>query len=163
LSNPASKITPPTIKPPTPARLWLVRHGEVETRYHKTFGGRIDMNLSPRGHEQAVRLAGFLRGKKFDAVYASPMKRVQQTLAPFLSNGAPAQTIVPALREINFGDWTGLNWEVVCRQFNLDPHEWLDHPTAKTARNSAPASSRACAKSSSTTPVKPSAFFVTAA
>ena len=34
---------------------------------------------------------------------------------------------MPGLREIHFGDWTGLNWEVVCRQFNLDPHDWLDH------------------------------------
>lgn len=85
------------------------------------------MNLSPRGDEQARILAAFLRGKQMDAIYASPMKRVQQTLAPFLNNGAPPQTIMPALREIHFGDWTGLNWEVVCRQFNLDPHEWLDH------------------------------------
>ena len=85
------------------------------------------MNISPRGHEQARILAEYLRGKKVDAIYASPMKRVQQTLAPFLNNGAPPQTIVPALHEINFGDWTGLNWEIVCQKFNLDPHEWLDH------------------------------------
>jgi len=85
------------------------------------------MDLSPRGQEQARILAEFLRRRTIDAIYASPMKRVQQTLAPFLNNGAPAQTIMPALREIHFGDWTGLNWEVVCEQFNLDPHEWLDH------------------------------------
>jgi broad specificity phosphatase PhoE len=85
------------------------------------------MNLSPRGHQQAKTLARFLRGKKFDAVYASPMKRVQQTLAPFLKNGAPAQTILPDLREIHFGDWTGLNWEQVCKKFGLDTHQWLDH------------------------------------
>ncbi len=124
-------------KHPQPTRLWLVRHAEVEQSYHKIFGGTIDMNISPRGQEQAQALADFLRGKEMDAIYASPMKRVQQTLAPFLNNGAstlgsatgdrPAQTIVPALREINFGDWTGLNWEKVCEQFNLDPHEWLDH------------------------------------
>ena len=55
------------------------------------------------------------------------MKRVQQTLAPFMNNGAPAPTILPALREVDFGDWTGLNWEEVCERFDLDPHEWLDH------------------------------------
>ena len=110
-----------------PTRLLLVRHAEVEQRYHKTFGGTIDMNLSPRGQEQARILADFLQRRKIDAIYASPMKRVQQTLAPFLNNGAPKQTILPALREIHFGDWTGLNWEKVCEKFNLDPHEWLDH------------------------------------
>jgi broad specificity phosphatase PhoE len=120
LSNAYSKHSPPT-------RLLLVRHAEVEQRYHKIFGGTIDMNLSPLGEEQARKLADYLHGKKIDAIYASPMKRVQQTLAPCLNNGAPAQTIIPGLREINFGDWTGLNWEKVCEQFNLDPHEWLDH------------------------------------
>jgi broad specificity phosphatase PhoE len=55
------------------------------------------------------------------------MKRVQQTLAPLLTNGAPPQTILKDLREVNFGDWTGLNWEQVCEKFNLDTTEWLDH------------------------------------
>lgn len=110
-----------------PTRLLLVRHAEVETRYHRIFGGKIDMNLSPRGQEQARILATFLAAKKIEAIYASPMKRVQQTLAPFLANGAPPQTILPALREVDFGDWTGLNWEQVCEQFKLLTHEWLEH------------------------------------
>jgi broad specificity phosphatase PhoE len=112
---------------PNLTRLLLVRHAEVEESYHKIFGGRIDMNLSPRGHEQAKILAKFLHRKKFGAIYASPMKRVQQTLAPLLTNGAPPQTILKDLREVNFGDWTGLNWEQVCEKFNLDTTEWLDH------------------------------------
>jgi len=111
----------------TPTRLVLVRHAEVDTRYHKIFGGTIDMDLSPRGHEQARMLAGFLRPRPMDAIYASPMKRVQQTLAPVLQNGAPAQTILADLREVDFGAWTGLNWEQVCAKFNLLTHEWLDH------------------------------------
>jgi broad specificity phosphatase PhoE len=110
-----------------PTRLLLIRHAEVEESYHKIFGGQIDMTLSPRGHEQAETLAKFLHGKKIDAIYASPMKRVQQTLAPFLKNGAPAQTTLPALREVHFGDWTGLNWEQVCERFQLHTTEWLDH------------------------------------
>jgi broad specificity phosphatase PhoE len=108
-------------------RLLLIRHAEVEESYHKVFGGQIDMDISPRGHEQSATLAKFLHHKKLDAIYASPMKRVQQTLAPFLKNGAPAQTILPALREVHFGDWTGLNWEQVCERFDLHATEWLDH------------------------------------
>jgi broad specificity phosphatase PhoE len=110
-----------------PTRLLLVRHAEVEVRYHRIFGGTIDMNLSPRGHEQARRLAKFLPHRKLDAIYASPMKRVQQTLAPFLHDGAPPQTILKDLHEVDFGDWTGLNWEQVAQKFNLLTHEWLEH------------------------------------
>ncbi|HEY1661106.1 MAG TPA: histidine phosphatase family protein [Verrucomicrobiae bacterium] len=119
-----------------PTQLLLARHGEVEESYHKIFGGRIDMNLSARGHEQAKMLASFLGKKKIDAIYASPMKRVQQTLAPFLANGAPPQKIVDDLHEVDFGDWTGLNWEQVCERFNLLTHEWLDHIERGVAPNS---------------------------
>jgi broad specificity phosphatase PhoE len=110
-----------------PTRLLLVRHAEVEDSYHKIFGGSIDMNISLRGREQAEILAKFLHHKKIDAIYASPMKRVQQTLAPLLKNGAPPQKILHDLREVHFGDWTGLNWEQVCEKFNLHTTEWLDH------------------------------------
>ena len=93
------------------------------------------MNLSARGHEQAKTLAKYLRGKTIDAIYASPMKRVQQTLAPFLNNGAPAQIILPALREVDFGDWTGLGWQAVSQQFGFSSHEWLDQLEFKGAPN----------------------------
>lgn len=35
-----------------PTRLYLLRHGEVESRHHRVFGGKIDMELSPLGHDQ---------------------------------------------------------------------------------------------------------------
>ena len=113
-------------KSPAPAtRLLLIRHGEVEARYQKIFGGRIDMNLSPRGKRQAKILADYLRAKTIDAIYASPMKRVQQTLAPTLKMNSHTQTIFPDLREIDFGDWTGHGWEAVRDKYKFAVHEWL--------------------------------------
>ena len=49
---------------PPATRLLLIRHGEVEARYQGIFGGRIDMNLSPRGRQQAKILAEYLRVKR---------------------------------------------------------------------------------------------------
>jgi broad specificity phosphatase PhoE len=124
------KSSPKPSRPPAPpaaiTRLWLIRHAEVETRYQKTFGGRIDMNLSPRGRDQARTLAAYLHGRIFDAIYASPMKRVQQTLAPMLKNSAATQTILPGLREVDFGDWTGYDWFQVRKKFGVHPYDWLD-------------------------------------
>ena len=114
------------ISPPAATRLLLIRHGEVEARYQGIFGGRIDMNLSPRGKRQAKILADYLRGKTIDAIYASPMKRVQQTIAPTLKINGNEQVIIPALREVDFGDWTGLDWITVRDRFNFPVHEWLD-------------------------------------
>ncbi len=122
----SKKISRRKSQPPPPTRLLLVRHAEIEPRYQHAFGGRIDMNLSARGRAQARTLADFLHGKKFAAVYASPMKRVQQTLAPFLKNGAPAQTILPGLSEVDFGDWSGYNWNEVREKFGVHPYDWLD-------------------------------------
>jgi len=113
-------------KPAPVTRLLLIRHGEVEPQYQGVFGGRIDMNLSERGHQQAKLLATFLRGKKFDAIYASPMKRVQQTFAPSAKNHRVKQVILPGLREIDFGDWTGFGWDAVREKFGIQPYEWLD-------------------------------------
>ena len=124
-----AKKTPRKIKfhPHPPAtRLLLIRHGEVEARYQGIFGGRIDMSLSPRGKRQAKVLAGYLQTKTIDAVYASPMKRVQQTLAPTLKQSGHEQKIYPGLREVDFGDWTGLNWETVRDRYDFAVHEWLE-------------------------------------
>lgn len=106
-------------------RLLLIRHAEVEARYQRVFGGRIDMDLSPRGHTQAAALAECLRHRPLDAIYASPMKRVQQTLAPLLNNGMPAPIVLDDLREVDFGDWTGLSWDDVRERFHVSAFEWL--------------------------------------
>ena len=116
----------PDLKPQLPTCLWLIRHAEVEAGYHGRFGGRVDMELSLRGHDQAAALATHLRERTFDAIYASPMKRVQQTLAPLLVNGAPKPTICPELREVDVGDWTGLTWDEVYVKFGVRAFEWLD-------------------------------------
>ena len=117
-------------------RLWLIRHAEVEARYQGVFGGRIDMDLSPRGHLQAAALAKYLRGHSFDAVFSSPMKRVQQTLAPALVNPAmPRPTIMDGLREVDFGDWTGLGWDQVQEKYGISAFDWLDQLECAGIRN----------------------------
>ena len=122
-------------------RLLLIRHAEVEVRYQHVFGGRIDMAISPRGHEQAASLAEYLKGVLINALYASPMQRVQQTLAPMLGNGVPKPMILPNLREVDFGDWTDHGWEAVREKFGASAFTWLDQlerggiPNAENAAN----------------------------
>jgi len=115
--------------------LFLIRHAEVEARYQGVFGGRIDMDLSPRGQQQATALARYLKHKQFDAIYASPMKRVQQTLSPCLNNGAPQPVILPNLYEVDFGDWTGLTFAEVQERFGARASSWLDQLAAGTIPN----------------------------
>lgn len=112
--------------PARPTQLLLLRHAEVEPAYQRVFGGRIDMNLSATGQNQALALAQWLKRQPLDALYASPMKRVQQTLAPFLGGAGLAPTILDGLREIDFGDWTGLTWDQVAQRYGVSAFQWLD-------------------------------------
>jgi broad specificity phosphatase PhoE len=107
-------------------RLLLLRHAEVEEKYHRVFGGRIDMNLSARGHEQAHALARYLARECFDAIYSSPQQRAQQTLRPILESFQGAHTCLPDLREIDFGDWTGLTWEELETRHQISAFRWLE-------------------------------------
>lgn len=120
--------------------LFLLRHAEVETKYHRIFGGQIDMELSPLGHEQAATLAKYLQPRTFDAIYASPMKRAQLTLTPLLAGREVKPVILPGLKEVDFGDWTGLSWSQVKEKFDVSAFEWLSLlerdaiPRAESAR-----------------------------
>ncbi|MEW6159641.1 MAG: histidine phosphatase family protein [Verrucomicrobiota bacterium] len=109
----------------SPTRLVLIRHGEVEPRYHRVFGGRIDMELSPFGHEQAAALAEYLQRIPFHAIYASPMRRVQQTLSQLVEKQNKSPIVHEDLREVDFGAWTGLSWEEVKAQYQVSAFEWL--------------------------------------
>jgi broad specificity phosphatase PhoE len=115
--------------------LHLIRHAEVEVTYQGVFGGIIDMNLSPRGDQQAIMLANHLRSQKFDLIFSSPMKRVQQTLAPVLKQERPVPIVLPNLYEVHFGDWTGLNFPEVKARYGYDAHQWLDLLDAGTIPN----------------------------
>ena len=109
-----------------PTRLYLLRHGEVEARYHRVFGGKIDMDLSPLGHEQVQALADYFHRHPPHVMYSSPMKRVQQTLAPLAKQTGLKPRILPGLREVDFGVWTGLSWEQVYERFKVSAYDWLN-------------------------------------
>ena len=70
-----------------------------------------------------------------DAVYVSPMKRAQQTLIPLTPHCRRAPTVLPGLCEVDFGDWTGLGWQQVREQFQVEPFEWLDKLEKATIPN----------------------------
>src|SRR5882757_4901615 len=91
-------------------RLYLVRHGEPSG----TWTGSPDPGLSPLGHEQAKAAAQRLTAFGKLEVITSPLRRAQETAAPFAALRAVAPTIAKAVSEIptpasvaleNRGDW----------------------------------------------------------
>lgn len=113
--------------PNHPTQLYFIRHGEVEEKYHKVFGGsRIDMALSPLGQKQGEAVAEWLKDTKLDKIYASPMLRVQQTLAPTAKQRGMEPELMAGLREVDFGDWTGNRWDEVQAKFGVSAFDWLE-------------------------------------
>lgn len=60
--------------------LLIIRHG-LPVRIDDA-DGPADPELSETGHDQARRMAAWLRHEPIEAVYTSPMRRAQQTAAP---------------------------------------------------------------------------------
>lgn len=60
---------------PGTTEVWLVRHGDC----YDDVPGTGDPSLSPRGREQAAKLADRLNRIGYDALYASPLRRALET------------------------------------------------------------------------------------
>jgi broad specificity phosphatase PhoE len=60
-------------------QLWLVRHGETEWSASGQHTGRTDLPLRLEGKLHARRIAGFLGGRGFALVLASPLQRARET------------------------------------------------------------------------------------
>ena len=54
------------------------------------------------------------------------MKRAQQTLQPLVAARQCLPVTMPGLREVHFGDWTGLSFAEVKAKFNISAWQWLD-------------------------------------
>jgi broad specificity phosphatase PhoE len=84
--------------------LVLLRHGESLWNAEDRYQGQQGTGLSPQGHHQAKLAAEYLSSTTFDAVVASDLQRVTETLQPF---GELSVRIDPRWREIDVGTWGG--------------------------------------------------------
>ena len=86
---------------------YFFRHGQTnENAEGAKEGNRTDAYLTADGVKQAERLAGFLRDKKIDALYSSPLPRAVRT-AEIVGEYHPAAPIVieDDFIEVAFGFW----------------------------------------------------------
>lgn len=60
--------------------LTVVRHGETPSNLTGVVTGRSGDNLTANGKKQMVKIRDELKGKKFLAVYASPMRRCVESV-----------------------------------------------------------------------------------
>ncbi|MEO3892442.1 histidine phosphatase family protein [Nonomuraea sp. B5E05] len=112
--------------------LVLVRHGETVWHAENRYAGLTDIELTPRGHEQAARLAGWAATAGLEGVWASTLSRARITAEAGAAAAKVATRVDARLRELDFGQGEGLtSAEMAARfpearaAFEADPAE---HP-----------------------------------
>lgn len=97
--------------------IYLVRHGEIDKPRPHSFIGQTDLPLNGYGIHQAQHLRQQLQDIPFNHVFSSPLQRAVQTAS--IAGGRPLESIekIENLKEINLGEWEGLQKEEVTTRF----------------------------------------------
>jgi probable phosphoglycerate mutase len=94
-----------------------VRHGAIISVAGKAFIGQTEAPLSEEGVEQAWALRKWLQDVPFTRIISSDLSRSRRTAQIIAGRqGCPVDP-VPALREINLGDWDGLGFQEIRQLF----------------------------------------------
>lgn len=88
-------------------RLLLIRHGDTDVAGRVLTGRAGGIHLNERGRKQAEGLDRRLHGIALDALWASPLERVQETAAPLARARGLAMQTLAELNEVDYGDWQG--------------------------------------------------------
>jgi broad specificity phosphatase PhoE len=93
--------------------IWLLRHAESVWNAAGRWQGHADPPLSERGARQAEaagpRLAAELEGQQMKHLYCSDLRRAVDTARAVGRALELEPVLVPGLRELDVGRWTGLS------------------------------------------------------
>ncbi|MFJ1747582.1 histidine phosphatase family protein [Streptomyces sp. NPDC088116] len=88
---------------PAPTTLFLARHGETVWHAENRYAGVSDIDLTPRGVEQADGLGAWAAEARLDAIVTSPLSRARRTAAPSAVATGLDAVVEPELLELDFG------------------------------------------------------------
>lgn len=83
----------------------LIRHGESMGNMVNSFLGHTDLDLSPKGYEQAELLRKHFENIDIDLIYSSDLKRAYNTVKPISDIKNIPIITSKNLREIYAGEW----------------------------------------------------------
>jgi len=110
-------------------RLILVRHGETDWNKQHRIQGLGDLGLNKSGEKQAEALACALGHENLSAIYASPLKRAQETAQAIARFHELEVVTFDGLKELDTGDLDGLTLEEMKSRYGGFIGEWLADAT----------------------------------
>ena len=106
--------------------LILVRHGRTDAKPGLCLG-HADVPLSSRGFTDVQKLATSWTGPAPRFLFASDLRRAQQSAQIFAAAFAIEPLADPRLREADFGRWNGRHWQDIIKTDAADYRHWLDN------------------------------------
>lgn len=103
----------------------LIRHGETTWNVSGKVQGCTDIPLSDNGYYQAELVSKRLTNC-FDIMYSSPLKRAKETANIICSNTNIKPITLNEIREINFGEWEGLDFSEINKLYPNEFSLWLN-------------------------------------
>jgi ribonuclease H / adenosylcobalamin/alpha-ribazole phosphatase len=91
--------------------LLLIRHAHTDAVGVRLAGRAPGHELNATGRAEAERLGRRLAAVPLTAIYSGPLARAQQTAAAIAKPHGLAVRTLPALDELDFGEWTGRTFE----------------------------------------------------
>lgn len=91
-------------------RIFLIRHGEAEGNLYRRIHGVTNTSLTELGFRQLEPLRKRFEGVRIDAVYASSLRRAQQTARALSEPRGLEVRICPEIREQDMGAWEDRCW-----------------------------------------------------
>jgi probable phosphoglycerate mutase len=110
------------------SRLVLVRHGETIWHADNRYAGRSDVELTPRGLDQARDLAKWAATAGLSAVWSSPLSRARLTAQPAADAAQVPLHIDECLIEMDFGAGEGLTGQEIHERFPQARAAFLEDP-----------------------------------
>ena len=106
--------------------LFLIRHAQTEHNIQKRYCGFSDVSLNITGMKHARSLKNRISKLKIEVLFSSPLKRARQTAEILF----PERKIIfePRLRELNFGQWEGLQYNEIIEKYGSFYNKWVNDP-----------------------------------
>jgi broad specificity phosphatase PhoE len=97
------------------ATFFLVRHAAHDNVGGFLAGRTPGIRLGADGQAQAARLAQRLKRESFEAIYASPLERAEETAAAISTASHVPVERAEALNEVDFGSWSNKSFDELDR------------------------------------------------
>lgn len=109
-------------------KIYLIRHGLTQWNKTGRYAGWSDVPLAPPGMEQAERLARYFAGRGPFSLYSSDLARAVDTAAMIGGTHGITPVVLPALRELFFGEWEGRTYAELAKTHRAELNRWFADP-----------------------------------